>query len=369
MDYSSNDAGLSTLEQLLCAGQGFEQIEIVRDDGLGMIACIAIHSTKLGPAFGGIRRFEYPNLAAAVEDALALARAMTAKCALVGVPGGGAKTVLWQRPGLDRERAYERLGEHIEALAGRYYTGPDVGTTVDDLRRVGTRTRFVALPDGGQAGDLAEPTALGVYAGIRAVVDHLDPGRSLGPGVHVAVQGLGAVGSRLACLLAADGCRLSLSDVREELAARLAQRLGGTVVPASEILAVACDVFAPCAMGGVLDVAGVARLGARAVAGSANNVLSDPAVGHALHERGIRVVPDALISSGALLHGATFHLEGQVPAPDRVLAIGARTADVLAEAAERGVSPQTVVEDRVATILGAAPSRRWFGSVPPDGSN
>src|SRR5690606_1347303 len=164
------------------------------------------------PAFGGIRRWTYRNPTEALADALRLAEAMTWKCAIAGVPGGGGKTVLLHAPETQREAAYRLVGRHVEAMGGRYYTGPDIGTEAADLRVVAEETRYVAPPD--RLGSLALPTAAGVFAGIRAVATRL--GFDGLRGVHVLVQGLGEVGMRLVELLSRESARLTVSDVRRE---------------------------------------------------------------------------------------------------------------------------------------------------------
>ncbi len=225
----------------------YEQIEVLRDERAGVLAFVAIHDTRLGPAFGGIRRLAYRRPVDALADALRLAAAMTWKCAAADVPGGGGKTVLWWRPDTDREAAYRTIGRFVEELGGRYFTGPDVGTETADLAVVAEETGHVAVP--AEIGNLAEPTALGVFAGIEAVAERL--GFASLDGVHVLVQGLGEVGSRLAEMLAGAGARLTVTDVREAPCEAVRRRCGATVVEPGGLLGIEADVFAPCALGGV----------------------------------------------------------------------------------------------------------------------
>jgi leucine dehydrogenase len=334
------------------AAQDFEQIQVLRDDEGAVLAFLAIHSTRLGPAFGGIRRWTYRNPAAALTDALRLAEAMTWKCALAGVGGGGGKTVIVQTQDTDREAAYRLVGRHVEEMGGRYFTGPDVGTEPADLEIVAEHTDFVARPD--RAGNLAEPTAVGGFAGIRAV------GARLGfDGVrraHVLVQGLGEVGSRLVELLVGGGARVTVCDVRRELAERLAARLEVAVVDPGELLSVSADVFAPCALGGVVHDLSLENLRVRAVAGSANNVLASPDHGASLFARGILYAPDFVINSGALIHGALLQLEGRAPPRARIEEIGRRVGEILDAARTQGIPPEVVAlrmaRDRVGAALG-----------------
>lgn len=342
-----------SLEALLDTG-GPEQIEFVADPGSGLRACIVIDDTRLGPAFGGIRCRVYPTLAAGLADARALARAMTLKCAVAGLPAGGGKGVVFAGPDLDRDAAFERLGRHVQAMGGRFFTGPDVGTGTRELRALARGTRFVAHPEG-TAGDVARPTALGVHAAVAAAARHLGLGLR---GLRVAIQGVGAVGANLARLLAADGAVLTLADLDAEVVGTLAAALGARVVPPDAIVTTACDVFSPCALGGVIDVDVVARLSARAVVGAANNQLQDQAAEAALFAAGIAHVPDFVANAGGLIHGALTWLEGRVPAEDRVLAIGTRSADILDRAACEGRPPRTIAlaiaEERLAAAGRAA---------------
>jgi leucine dehydrogenase len=320
----------------------FEQIRILEDAPARCVAIVAIHSTRCGPAFGGIRRWRYATRDEAVADARRLARAMTWKAAVAGVAGGGGKTVVMDHAQLDRTAAYRLVGRHVESLGGRYYTGPDVGTDDRDLEEVGTQTRYVALPGLRGPGDLAASTALGVCAGIEAVAVRL--GFDGLRGLHVAVQGLGEVGWRLAALLAEGGARLTVADPRAERAQRAARDLAAAVVPPERVVGAPCDVLAPCALGGVIDDAALAVLRARAVAGSANNVLAAPRHGAALAARGVLFAPDFVINAGALIHGAAFHLEGRSPPPERIRALGAVVGEILDRAAADGTPPEVHAE-------------------------
>jgi leucine dehydrogenase len=326
-----------------------EQVLVARDREAGTTLLVAIHSTRLGPAHGGLRRVAYASFDAALRDVLALAQAMTWKCALAGVPAGGGKAVLIDHPGLDRAAAYRFAGRTVEQLGGRYFTGPDAGTGAADLELVAERTKFVAVDRDGGPGDLAGATATGVAAAIAAVAARL--GRAL-RGLHVVVQGAGEVGTALCERLAAAGVRLTVADVVPARAAAAAQRFGAAVVAPDRVASVACDVFAPCALGGVLTADVAAALPARAVCGAANNVLADDAAAHVLHERGVLVVPDFVANAGALILGATWHLTGQRAPIDRVQRIGSTVAELLERAAREDVPPPLlalqVARERVA---------------------
>ncbi len=347
----------------------FEQIQVLRDPSIGLIAFIVVHNTSLGPAFGGIRRWSYRKPTEALADAMRLAEAMTLKCAISGIPGGGGKAVILQHDDLDRGAAYRRIGEYVEQMGGRYFTGPDVGTEPADLDIVAKETEFVARPGEDGCGNLAIPTALGVFSGIEAVADRLGfDGLS---GVRVAVQGLGEVGIRLVELLHGAGARLTVTDVRKEVVDIAVDKLGVEAVDPGEITRVEADIFAPCALGGVIHDLSLERLRVRAVAGSANNVLAAPAMGEELSRRGILYAPDFVINSGALIHGALYHLEGQVPPEDRIRKVGSLVGKVIDEARNSGEPPERVAEAMAGKMIGTGtpyfPGGDRSGGIGPEG--
>ncbi|MBL8730386.1 MAG: Glu/Leu/Phe/Val dehydrogenase [Planctomycetes bacterium] len=322
-----------------------EQVLVVRDRDADVTAIVAVHDTRLGPAHGGIRRWRYADLGAALADAVALAQAMTWKCALAEIAAGGGKSVILDRDGLDRAAAYRLVGRTVAQLGGRYFTGPDVGTGDDDLRVVADETRFVALDrDGAGPGDLTAATATGVFAALTALAErlHTPVGR-----LRVAVQGLGAVGQQLCRQLHAAGAQLVVSDVVPARAEAAAAAFGATVVAPADILAEPCDVLAPCALGGVLSDAVCERLTARGVCGAANNIFAGDSAATILHRRGVPVVPDFVANAGALIQGATWHLHGERVGEARLQRI-ARTAGELLDRAVAENVPPSVLALRVA---------------------
>jgi leucine dehydrogenase len=335
-----------------------EQLVWLRDPECGLQAWIAIHSTKLGPAFGGIRRRAYAGPAEALEDALRLGEAMALKCAIAGIPGGGGKAVILQRPELDRAAAYTRLGRHIESLGGRFRTGPDVGTESHDLARLAAATQYVAHAPGAGGQGAGELTAAGVFAGIEAVAERLDlPSLD---GATVVVQGLGAVGTPLVADLVAAGARVLVSDLRRSAVESVVARHSVQAIEPGEVMRTPCDVLAPCALGGVVDELSVPGLKARAIAGSANNQLASPQVGRDLFERGILYAPDFVINAGALVHGAWLQLEGEAPGAERIREIGARVGALLDESRRLGLPPERIAEQRARERIAAGPGP-WFG--------
>jgi leucine dehydrogenase len=343
---------MTSLEQL--EASGCEQVLVVRDRAANALAVIAVHDTRLGPAHGGIRRWPYPSLAAAVSDVLQLAEAMTWKCALADVPAGGGKAVILDRPGTDREAAYRLVGRAVAQLGGRFFTGPDVGTTTADLQVVAGETSYVATGEGEGPGDLPAATATGVLAAMSALALRLE--RSL-DALHVVVQGLGAVGMQLCAQLHAAGARLTVSDVIAERAAAAQAQFGVEVVAPDRILHTPCDVFAPCALGGVLTMATAAELPARGVCGAANNIFADLEVARSLHARSVLVVPDFVANAGALIQGALWHLSQQHVGPERIRHIAKTTGEVLDRALAENVAPIELALRMARERVDRAPAR------------
>lgn len=334
------------------AREGFEELVALHDRRSGLRAFLGVHDTSRGPAFGGVRRWSYRDERAALVDCLRLARSMTHKCALAELPAGGAKLVVLDRPETDWRRAYEYLGDAVERMGGRFYTGPDVGTGERELGWMAARTGFVTDPGPDGPGELPESTAEGVFRGIAAALVHLDGGEDW-PGRTLVVQGLGAVGRLLARRLVETGAKVLGAELDGERALAVAEELSIELLDPSRALETPCDVFAPCALGGILHDLTLERLRCRLVAGAANNVLARPLHGDRLHERDILYAPDVVLNSGALIRGTIFHLEGR---REPVSAIGQRvgraTAAVLARAGEEGQPPARIAareaEDRIA---------------------
>jgi glutamate dehydrogenase/leucine dehydrogenase len=331
----------------------YERLIAVRDTASGLRAIVAIHSTLRGPAFGGIRRRHYPSEAAAVDDALALSRAMSRKCALAGLAAGGAKTVVLvpapDEPAPDWPAAYRALGRAIDELGGRYVCGPDLGTGAAELAIVRAATRHVN-PVGNDAG---ASTAAGVLAGLRTLFGALSI--SPGPGVRVAIQGLGSVGLPVARVLVEDGVEVVGAEP-DSRAAATAREAGVRLVDPDLVLREPCDVLVPCAMGRVLDREVVATLSCRAICGSANDQLVDDQAAWALHRRGIVHAPDIVVSAGAVIEGVLTVCEGT---RERVGPAIARIGDTLRRVLDRSRTedrPPTLVAQALADAAIAAPS-------------
>ncbi|MEO6711764.1 MAG: Glu/Leu/Phe/Val dehydrogenase dimerization domain-containing protein [Planctomycetota bacterium] len=324
------------------AREGFEEVIAIHDGRSGLRAFLGIHDTSRGPAFGGIRRWAYRSEREALRDCLRLSRAMTYKCALADLPAGGAKLVLIDRPDLEVEAAFEHLGRCIQRMGGRLFTGPDLGTGDTELAALARFTTYVTDPGPDGPGELAESTAAGVCAGIEAALIQLD-GEADWPRRTLVVQGLGEVGSRVARRLVKSGARVLAAEIDAGKAERVGYELGlERIDPASEYDP-PCDVFVPCAMGGILHDLTLTRLRCRIIAGGANNVLARTLHGDRLHQRGILYVPDFVINAGALIRGATFHLQGVRESVATIEArVGRSVARILSLAALEKLPPARV---------------------------
>lgn len=284
-----------------------EQVIFSCDPVGGLHAIIAVHNTARGPALGGCRIWPYESEAAALTDVLRLSRGMTYKAAMAGVPFGGGKAVVIADPIQDKSvQLLKAIGHAIERLRGRYITGEDVGTTADDMIEIGNVTSHVfGLPEHlGGSGDPSGSTALGCFVGIQACAAYKLQ-RDRVEGLRVAVQGLGNVGRRLCGLLHDAGAQLIVSDIHRVRAVACEDAFGAQIVSSDAIFEAAADVFAPCALGGILNDDTIPRLTARVIAGAANNQLATDAHAARLHERGILYAPDYVINAGGMIQLAS----------------------------------------------------------------
>jgi leucine dehydrogenase len=293
-----------TFEELLESWDGETVVtRLDRESGAWIFVCL--HSTRRGPAGGGTRMKVYSGPTEALEDAMRLSAAMTRKLAVAGLPFGGGKAVIAveEIPSGDERRAlFLRYGDLVASLGGTFRTSSDMNTGEADMDVIGERTEYVfgrSVAAGGR-GNPAAPTALGVYHGIRASLDHVFGSDEL-EGRVVLVQGAGGVGSALADHLANAGASILVADVDPARADAVAARVHGEAVAAEGALETDCDVYAPCAVGGILSVDSVPRLRCRIVAGSANNQLAQPEAAGLLRARGILYAPDYVINAGGAI--------------------------------------------------------------------
>lgn len=286
---------------------GFGDIHFKVDKNTGMVAIIAIHSTKLGPALGGCRFIHYSNTMDAIFDAMRLARGMSFKSALVNLPLGGGKAVIIQpTKAYDRSAYFHRFGEFVNELSGRYITALDSGTELADMDIIAQHTPYVASL-ASQNGDPSSYTAKGVLRGIQAAV-RFKLNRDNLNGVHVAIQGLGHVGFLLAQDLHELGAKLSVADTDKTRVQLAVKKLGAQAVSVDTIGKIPCDVFAPCALGGIINDTSIAEFQTPIIAGAANNQLTHSYHGKMLHDKGILYAPDYVINSGGLILAASKYL-------------------------------------------------------------
>ncbi|HSG61794.1 MAG TPA: Glu/Leu/Phe/Val dehydrogenase [Pseudomonadales bacterium] len=278
-----------------------EMVAFHSDEASGLKAIIAVHNSKLGPATGGCRMYPYANEDDAIRDVLRLSRGMTYKSALAGLPLGGGKSVIIGDPKRDKHPALlHAMGAFINSLGGRYVGAEDSGTSVADVAKMGERTRYVSgiNSQAKHGGDPSPVTAYGVYVGIMATLEQL--GYSGLNGRSIAIQGVGNVGYNLCGLLREAGAEVFVSDIHQDNLQR-ATDLGAKVVPNQDILNMDVDVFAPCAMGAVINPLSIDQLRCKAIAGAANNQLATLEMGDQLHAKGIIYAPDYVINAGGII--------------------------------------------------------------------
>jgi len=366
----------------------YEQVQARRGPRSGFPIIVAIHSTELGPAAGGCRLWRYPDWRDGLTDALRLAKGMTLKNATANLAHGGGKTVIALPLGtvlddIARRDVLLDVGDFVESFGGQYATGPDVGTSTEDMAVIGERTRRVfCRPESlGGSGDPSEYTATGVHAAIGAACRVLDDGHAAGTnggatnssatnssadtncgatdgrdgvrGRRITLVGLGHVGSQLAGMLARDGARLTVTDLNPGRRA-LGAELGAAWCEPSEALTIETDLLVPAALGGQFTAELVPALRCRAIVGAANNQLAEDSVAELLHRRGIHWVPDYLASAGGVVYAVAreLHGAGLAEAVEQVRGIGAATEELLRTAARLGTNPHRAALRQLADRLG-----------------
>lgn len=341
----------------LLDAHGHEQVVYCHDPASGLRAIVAVHSTVLGPALGGTRYYPYAAERDALVDVLRLSKGMTYKAAASGLDLGGGKAVIIGDPRTGRSEALVRAyGRFVDGLAGRYITAEDVGTTKDDMDLVRLETRHVAgvSVSLGGSGDPSPATAWGVLWALRATVERRTGSTSL-DGVRVAVSGIGKVGMSLVHHLVEEGAKVTVADVNPAAVETAVRRHGVTAVDPATVHTVECDVFAPCALGAVLNERTIPELRCGAVCGSANNQLATPEDGQRLADAGVLYAPDYVVNAGGIMN-ISEELRGydQQRAYARIRGIGANLRRVLDAAEALGVTPaeaaDRVAEERIEAI-------------------
>lgn len=333
-----------------------EQVVFACDDAVGLKAIFAVHSTKRGPALGGCRMWPYESETAALTDVLRLSKGMTYKAVMAGLELGGGKVVVIADPKRDKTPAFlQAMGRAVDRLQGRFIIAEDIGTTVADTAEFRKTTKHVVgLPeDLGGSGDPSPTTAKGCLLGIQACAQHVWKREDLA-GMRVAVQGLGNVGWNLAVFLHNAGAEIVVSDINQDTTARAEQELGAKVLEPAQIYDVEADVFAPCAMGAILNDETIPRLKAKVVAGAANNQLLGLVHADRLRDQGILYAPDYLINAAGMIRVAS-EKDGfnQDWVNRKVAEISDTLLEVFEEADRRSVSTEAasriIAEERLAS--------------------
>jgi len=286
-----------------------ESVHFFVDEPTGMKAIIAIHSTDLGPALGGCRMVRYANSSEALNDVLRLSRGMSLKNSLAGLELGGGKAVImvpdgWNNDpgymGPERAELFKAFGRAVDSLGGRYITAEDMNISVEDASNMRLTTRHVVGLDSGM-GDPSPLTAEGVFFGMKACIKRAFSTESF-EGLTIAVQGLGKVGWRLCEDLHKAGAKLLVADIVDGTLSNAKAQFGAEIADADGIVAANCDIFAPCARGGVINEDTIGAVKAKVIAGSANNQLSRDSLGDDLHKSGILYAPDYVINAGGVIN-------------------------------------------------------------------
>lgn len=284
-----------------------KEVVFCNDEKSGLKAIIAVHNTNLGPSLGGCRMYPYASSDEALTDVLRLSKGMTYKAAMANLKQGGGKAVIIGDPRkVKNKEMFEALGDFVQKLGGDYVTAEDSGVSVSDLQATAERTEFVAgikakfTYDGSPAdGNPAPGTAYGVFVGLKASVEYALK-RDLS-GVKVAIQGLGHVGYRLAKHLHEAGAELFVTDIFPEQLEKAKEEFGATVVGPDEIFGLDVDVFAPCALGAIINADTLPQIKAKVIAGAANNQLAHEEVGIEVRQKGILYAPDYVINAGGII--------------------------------------------------------------------
>ena len=336
-----------------------EIVHFVTDRESGLRAVICVHSTHLGPGAGGVRFWHYPQSTDAVRDALRLSRGMSFKNAMAGLPLGGGKAVILAGESRDKSPALlAAFGRAVERLGGAYVTAEDVGVTEPDLVAVSKHTSYVSgLPveNGAVGGDPGPHTSYGVFLGVRAAARRALGKESL-EGLHIAIQGAGSVAGGLARRAAKDGARISIADIEEARARRVADEVGGTVVAADSIMTLEADILSPNALGAILTEESIAALRVAVVAGGANNQLATREDGQRIHERGILYAPDYVINAGGIINVSTEYLKDgdQATVRGRIEQIPDRLEQIWQESDSTGRNPAEVADAMAMRLIGRA---------------
>lgn len=342
--------------------EGYERVIRATQERTPFHALIAIHSTHLGPALGGLRMWKYRDDAAALTDVLRLARGMTYKSAVARTGFGGGKAVVIADSRHDKtDELFQFIGRFIDSLAGEYITAEDVGIDVHDLDMIARETRHVTgrSREVGGSGDPSPYTALGTFLSVGCSLRHAVGSPDVS-GRRVMIQGLGHVGYWLAKHLHEAGARLLVSDLESNRVERVVKDFGAEVVRPEHVFSTPCDVFAPCALGAILNDETIPQLRCKVVCGAANNQLQEPRHGRQLMQRGILYAPDYVVNAGGILNisvevfADTYREDLAI---DKVKTIVNSLDEVFEHAREEGISPAMAADQVAERVLAEAQSR------------
>ena len=335
----------------MTAPEGFEQLVLAQDPDVGLRALICVHSTVLGPAAGGCRMWPYADDAAAIHDVTRLARGMTYKNAMADLGLGGGKSVIIGDARHDKTPALmQAFGRAVDTLAGRYYTAEDVGISPEDMAHAASQTAY-AVGLSNASGDPSPWTAEGVFRCLKIGATHVFGTDDL-TDRRVLVQGLGHVGMSLAEKLHAAGARLIVTDINQAALDDARARLGATVCAIDQVFDQPMDIFAPCALGGVLTTKAAAQLQARLVCGAANNQLATDAVAQILADRQITYLPDYVVNAGGIISVASeIHAQPDTWRLERLIAIAGRVDQMLTRAKAEGRLIPDIADQMVHDML------------------
>ena len=279
---------------------GYQKVVVANDEASGLKAIISVHNTNLGPAVGGTRLYPYNNEDEALEDVLRLSRGMTYKSSLAGIDFGGGKSVIIAKPEDKTPELLKAFGQFVDSFGGSYNCAEDVNTSPEDMEIIHEATPYV-MGLNNKGGDPSPITALGVFVAIEATLEQkLNIPLSQ---AHVAIQGLGHVGQHLLNMLLEKGCKVTVADKNQKTLETLKDNPKVAIVDPENIHLTPCDLFAPCAMGGILNKDTIGQLNCKAVVGAANNQLLDEKEdAKRLHARGILYAPDYLVNAGGIIN-------------------------------------------------------------------
>jgi len=344
--------------------RGHEQVVVFNYPRVGLKAIVAIHNTVLGPALGGCRMRLYQDEGQALDDALRLSEGMTYKSSMAGLDLGGGKSVLVADPSMSqgRREMFQQFAHCLNYLGGRYITAEDMGTSVEDVMVMREITKFAAgfAVEQGGGGDPSPWTARGVFNGIIAACERRYGSGEL-KGKHVTVQGAGHVGMYLVKMLKDAGARVTVSDTVESRVRTARDKYGVEVVSSEAIYDVACDIYAPCAVGQTVNPNTIGRLTCDIIAGAANNVLLDASLYEPIRQKNIMYCPDFVINSGGVISVGAEYIPGgwsESWVTNKIKNIATSIHRVLDESERRGKFPEVVAVELAKERIKAAEESR-----------